>query len=83
MRYVLRIQGPDNSSTYPECWGSQPRGREVARSDRLVDLIDAVSDLGHDTVCLANRLIAQDREEFFALPAVKKAIKQKEVADSL
>lgn len=49
MRLKLYKQGPDNCSTYPECWGSTATspGRLVKEAARLVDLIEAADAMGH------------------------------------
>jgi hypothetical protein len=54
--YILYQRGPDNRSTYPECWGSTAtsRGRVIATADTLDGLADAVRRLGHDNFCIWN-----------------------------
>jgi hypothetical protein len=54
--YILYQRGPDNRSTYPECWGSTAtsRGRVIATADTLDGLAEAVRRLGHDNFCIWN-----------------------------
>jgi hypothetical protein len=78
-RYTLYQTGPDNHSTYAECWGSTSTspGRKVAESDTLAGLIDAVDSMGHDNWWIrgpGGRNVAGTREEFRNLPSVKKAL---------
>lgn len=49
MRLRLYKQGPDNRSTYPECWGSTATspGRLVKEADKLTELIEDADRLGH------------------------------------
>jgi hypothetical protein len=69
--YVLYQQGPDNRSTYPECWGSTAtsRGRVIATADTLAGLADAVRRLGHDnfTVYGPDGHICGRQSEYFQL----------------
>ena len=46
MRYKLYEQGPDNHSTYQDCWGATATspGRLLAEGARLDDLAHAVPD---------------------------------------
>lgn len=48
-RYVLLEQGPDDRSTYAECWGSTrtSRGRLVAEASTLVGLLSFVDKMTH------------------------------------
>ncbi len=78
-RYVLYATGPDNRSTYPECWGAagRSRGRYITAADTLPDLIPAVNRLGHDNFWIraANgRCMAGNRKDFYALPAIRKVV---------
>jgi hypothetical protein len=54
--YILYQRGPDNRSTYPECWGSTAtsRGRVIATADTLDGLAEAVQRLGHDNFSIWN-----------------------------
>ena len=81
MRYTLYQTGPDNNSTYAECWGSTStsRGREVASSSTLVGLMDAVDKLDHDNWSIYGpgaRVICGSRREYYGLPSVAKALQQ-------
>ncbi len=79
MRYTLLELGPDERSTYPECWGAGATsdGREIAAADRLVELIPAVSAMPHDNWWLRGpkgRRVAGSRKEFRALPTVAREL---------
>lgn len=79
--YVLYETGPDNRSTYAECWGiaSTSRGRERAAASRLADLVSAVDDVGHDNFWIrgpGGRNVAGSRREFRALPSVARRLAQ-------
>lgn len=76
-RYTLYQTGPDNSSTYAECWGStaRSRGREVASASTLVGLMKAVNQFGHDNWAIygpGGRHICGSRRDYYALPSVAK-----------
>lgn len=81
-RYILYQTGPDNYSTYAECWGSTStsRGRMVASASTLVGLMDAVDQfdqLDHDNwwICgPGGRSIAGSRREYYALPSVAREL---------
>lgn len=78
-RYTLYQTGPDNRSTYAECWGSTrtSRGRVVAESATLVGLMDAVDRFDHDNwwICgPSSRCVASYRREYYALPSVAKEL---------
>lgn len=78
-RYTLYQTGPDNRSTYAECWGSGSTsdGRKVAESNTLAGLIDAVSAMDHDNWWIrgpGGKNVAGSRKKFFALPSVAKAM---------
>jgi hypothetical protein len=77
MRYKLYVQGPDNNSTYAECWGSTATspGRLVREASRLADLIEAADGLGHSnwSVRDGHRREWMSPEEFWARKAVAKA----------
>lgn len=78
-RYTLYETGPDNYSTYAECWGSTrtSRGREVASAGRLVDLLDAVDRMKHDNWSLigpGGRFVTGSRKGYYRLPAVAKEL---------
>ena len=68
MKCKLYKQGPDDSSTYPECWGSTAtsHGRLVAESGTLTGLVDAVIALGHENWAVLNGRKWLSPEEFFA-----------------
>ncbi len=47
--FTLYKMGPDNRSTYPECWGAgNGPGRKVAEALTLRELASAIEALGHD-----------------------------------
>lgn len=80
MRYTLLECGPDNNSTYAECWGSTRTspGREIASASTLVGLMDAVDALGHDNWSIrgpGGRHVAGSRQDYYRLPSVAKALK--------
>lgn len=76
--YILYQTGPNNYSTYAECWGTGTnRGRMVASAPTLVGLMDAVDQLNHDNwwICgPGGRSIADSRREYYALPSVAKEL---------
>lgn len=76
-RYTLFQTGPDNRSTYPECWGAATSpGREIASADKLADLAPLVERIGHDNWWIRGprgRNVAGSRADFFALPSVRRA----------
>ncbi len=81
--YTLFQTGPDNRSTYPECWGSTSTspGRQLAVSSTLAGLIDAVSAIEHDNFWVrgpGGKNVAGSRKDFFALPSVAKCLAEKE-----
>lgn len=53
-RYRLLAQGPDNSSTYPECWGNQATsdGRLLRSAKKLALLAKTAKLLTHDNWCI-------------------------------
>jgi hypothetical protein len=78
-RYTLYQTGPDNSSTYAECWGSTrtSRGRVVASASTLVGLMDAVDQFDHDNWSIYGpgaRYICGSRRHYYALPSVAKEL---------
>ena len=78
-RYTLYQTGPDNSSTYAECWGSERAslGREVASAPTIVGLMDAVDRLSHDNWFIRGpgaRCVCGSRRDYYALPAVAKEL---------
>ncbi len=80
MTYTLYQLGPDDRSTYPECWGSHAAspGHKIAEAKTLAALVDAVSALSHDNWSLrgpGDKSIASSRAEFFDLPRVKNVLK--------
>lgn len=53
MRFKLYKQGPNDSSTHPECWGHRNSpGRLIAEADWVDGLIDAASMLWHNNWCV-------------------------------
>ena len=77
MRYQLLKQGPDNLSTYAECFGPRPasRGRLVAEGGRLSDLIEAADEESHHSnwcVYDSHRDEEMTPSEYFARPAIAK-----------
>lgn len=76
-RYLLLELGPDDRSTYAECWGAHARswGREIAAAHVLDDLRAAVDQIGHDNIRVVRRhghglkSIAGSRSEYHALTA--------------
>jgi hypothetical protein len=50
MRYTLYLCGPDNHSTYSECWGANASslGRELAESGSLARLVSAAGAIRHE-----------------------------------
>ena len=76
-RYILYQTGPDNYSTYAECWGSTGnRGRMVASASTLVGLMDAVDQFDHDNwwICCPGGRSINSRREYYALPSVAKEL---------
>jgi hypothetical protein len=77
-RYTLYCQGPDDSSTYSQCWGPNPRSRGVehATADRLADLIAAADAMNHSswTVRDSHARVTMQPHEFWARKAVQRAI---------
>jgi hypothetical protein len=78
-RYALFETGPDNRSTYAECWGCQSTspGRLVAESETLAGLLAAVDGMGHDNWWIrgpGGRNIASSRREYYARPSVAKGL---------
>jgi hypothetical protein len=78
-RFTLYQTGPDNRSTYAECWGQATSpGRKVAEASTLLGLLAAVDGIGHDNWWVrgpGGRRIAHDRKSFYALPTVAKHLK--------
>jgi hypothetical protein len=72
--FKLYQQGPDNRSTYAECFGpNSGPGRKIAEASRLVGLIDAIEGIGHDNFAVygpGGRCEAGGRCEFFTRPTV-------------
>jgi hypothetical protein len=80
MRYRLLQQGPDDRSTYAECWGSTATsdGRLVAEAKRLVDLVEPASKMGHSnwSVHDTHLRVYVRPEEFWRRPSVAAFVKQ-------
>jgi len=77
--YTLYETGPDNLSTYYECWGSTRTslGRVLASSPKLIGLLDVVDRLQHDNWSIygpGGRFICGGRRSYYALPSVKKEL---------
>jgi hypothetical protein len=74
MRYQLLAQGPDNRSTYAECWGSTATsdGRLVTAAARLADLVETADGMGHTNWLIRDSHRRQwiPPEEFWRRPAV-------------
>jgi len=72
--FRLYEQGPDNFSTYAECFGRDGGpGRLIATGERLVDLIDTVQSMAHDNLAVygpGGRCEAMGSRAFFARPTV-------------
>lgn len=80
MAYELFETGPDNRSTYADCWGSQRTspGRLLGKEKQLSALVELVNGLSHDNWWIrgpGGRCVASGRKEFFDLPAVKNVMK--------
>ena len=78
-RYTLYQTGPDNRSTYAECWGqaSTSRGREIASASTLIGLLDAADDMGHDNWWIrgpGGKCVAGSRKDYYALPSVRQEL---------
>jgi hypothetical protein len=78
-RYRLLEKGPDDKSTYSECWGSTAtsNGREIASGEKLLDLLDAVDKMNHDNWSIygpGNRYICGSRRSYYALSSVAKEL---------
>jgi hypothetical protein len=56
-RFTVLVQGPDNNSTYSECWGSNSssRGRHLADCASLSALIETIHDLAHTNYTVRDR----------------------------
>lgn len=73
MKFQLYKQGPDNRSTYPECFGNgSSDGRLVAEADTLAGLLDAANGLGHSNWSVKAGKKYYRPEEFFASRSVRK-----------
>lgn len=57
-RFTVLTQGPDNNSTYAECWGAAAtsRGQHYADVPSLRALVEAIHDLGHANYTVRDRL---------------------------
>lgn len=87
MKYTLFQTGPDDSSTYAECWGSNSSspGRHVASASDLLGLMDAVDGMDHDNWWIrgpGGRNVANTRREYYALPTVAKALARIDIRDN-
>ncbi len=84
MRYKLYALGPDNSGTYPECWGSQATsdGRLIAEASRLAELVEAADRLPHENwnVHDTRRCECLTPEEFWRRPTVAALRKRSRVS---
>ncbi len=81
-RYTLFQTGPDDTSTYAECWGATGNspGREIASADTLAGLIDAVDSLGHDNFWIRGvrgRNVAGSRRDFRRLSPVQRELRRR------
>lgn len=67
--FTIFTQGPDNNSTYAECWGanSPSKGRHIADCDTVDEVIEAIHDLGHTNYTVRDRR----RHETYCGPAIK------------
>ncbi len=79
--YRLLEQGPDNHSTWGECWGknAESPGRLIRTSSTLFGLADAVEKMGHDNWTIygpGGRYEAGSRKEYWARPVVAKALRR-------
>ncbi len=81
--FILYELGPDNHSTYQECWGTEATspGRVIDQSFMLIGLVRAVKGLDHDNWWIRGPLgetIATSRAEYFALPEVQQHVEATE-----
>lgn len=70
--YILYQTGPNNTSTYAECWGSTrtSRGRKVASAPTLVGLSPAVDKFDHDNWSIygpGDRFVCGRRRDYYSL----------------
>lgn len=77
-RYTLHAQGPDNRSTYAECWGADrtSHGREIATATRLAHLIRHADGMGHENWIIrdAHRRESISPREFWSRACVIAAL---------
>ena len=78
-RYTLYQTGPDDRSTYPECYGQTrtSRGREIASASTLIGLLDAVRQTNHDNWTIygpGGRVVCGRRHEYYRLPSVAREL---------
>lgn len=69
-RFTIIEQGPDDYSTYAECWGSpanRKRGKLVADCDNFDDVVEVIHDLGHTNYTIRDR----HRHVTFSGPALR------------
>jgi hypothetical protein len=80
MRYTLLVLGPDNRSTYSECWGATATsdGRPVATAARLADLAEPAGKLGHTNWAVRDGRRYITPEEFWQRPAVAAVVAARE-----
>ena len=68
--FILFARGPDNTSTYAECFGADGGdGRRVAESETLGGLEQHVDDIGHDNFWVSGprrTFVAGSRNDFYA-----------------
>jgi len=69
-RYRILEQGPDNNSTYAECWGGNPAsdGSFVADCDTFDEVREVIHELGHQNYTIRDRR----QHRTFVGPALKK-----------
>ena len=77
--YVLFSLGPDDYSTYDECWGALATsdGVEIKRSSDLRGLLRYVDDFTHDNFWVrgpGRRHVAGSRKEFHSLPTIRRIL---------
>lgn len=83
-KYRLYQTGPDNRSTYAECWGANPasKGTLIREAGHLADFLEIIlgrNGLGHDNWWIEGPdggRVASSRREYRELPEVLEIAKQ-------
>jgi hypothetical protein len=78
--YTMYQTGPDDRSTYPECWGSTrtSQSRKIASGSSIADLMDTVDAITHDNWWIRGPggvCVAGSRKEFYTIPRIKNLLK--------